>query len=90
MDTTYCLGTDRDAAGSAGQAGAPGFGTAQDERDASRTPPQTLSVQERRALISEAAHRRAARRGFTASITWQDWWAAECEVNAVTNSHSDV
>ena len=60
MDTTYCLGTDRDAAGSAGQAGAPGFGTAQDERDASRTPPQTLSVQERRALIFEAAVTREA------------------------------
>jgi hypothetical protein len=50
---------------------------------------KTLSAHERRTLISEAAHRRAARRGFTASLTWQDWWAAECEVNAVINSHRD-
>jgi hypothetical protein len=56
---------------------------------ATHTLSKIISAHERRPLIVEAAHRRAARRGLTANANWQDWWAAECEVNAMLASDFD-
>ena len=37
----------------------------------------------RHALIAEAAHRNAQTRGFAAGEEWQDWFAAEREVDGL-------
>ena len=48
----------------------------------SHTLAQTSSANARHTLIAEAAYHRAQTRGFAAGEDWQDWFAAEREVDA--------
>lgn len=45
-------------------------------------PPVTLSAEERRRRIAEAAYYRAERRGFVGGDSARDWLEAEAEVDA--------
>jgi hypothetical protein len=55
--------------------------------DGNRIESHTLaaanSADARHALIAEAAYHRAKKRGFGAGEDWQDWFAAEREVDAL-------
>jgi hypothetical protein len=55
--------------------------------DANRIENHTLtasnSANARHTLIAEAAYRMAQQRGFSAGEDWQDWFAAEREVDAL-------
>jgi len=54
-------------------------------RAAKGKPPQraAVSVEDRRAMIAEAAYLRAERRGFVPGHETEDWLAAEVEVDAL-------
>ncbi len=43
---------------------------------------RALSADERRAMIEAAAYRRAEERGFAPGYEWDDWFAAEREIDA--------
>jgi len=49
----------------------------------SHTLTASNSAEVRHALIAEAAHRNAQTRGFAAGEEWQDWFAAEREVDGL-------
>lgn len=54
-------------------------------RAAKEKPAQraAVSVEDRRAMIAEAAYLRAERRGFVPGYETEDWLAAEVEVDAL-------
>jgi hypothetical protein len=44
---------------------------------------QSNCANARHTLVAEAAYQRAQQRGFAAGEDWQDWFAAEREVDAL-------
>jgi len=51
---------------------------------ADETARREMSAEERRELIAERAYFRAAARGFSPGSEWDDWLAAEAEVESIT------
>jgi hypothetical protein len=54
-----------------------------DNRIESHTLARKNSAEARHALIAEAAYRKAQERGFVAGEEWQDWFAAEREIDGL-------
>lgn len=57
--------------------------TTQTSTQAKSPPRAAVSVDDRRAMIAEAAYLRAERRGFEPGHETEDWLAAEVEVDAL-------
>jgi hypothetical protein len=57
--------------------------TAQSNRIEKHSLSRTASARARHQLIAEAAYRRAEQRGFGPGEDWEDWFAAEREVDAL-------
>jgi hypothetical protein len=64
-------------------AAAPTAPRADDNRIESHTLARNDSADARHLLIAEAAYRRAQERGFAAGEDWQDWFAAEREIDGL-------
>ena len=72
----------RRASRAAAPAGAPQADTAAQPPLAQAALPAGISPARRRELIEESAYFRALRRGFQPGLEWEDWLAAEREVDA--------
>ena len=73
-DVTFSIGFD-----GAGAARRP----TDDNRIESHNLARAGSISARHALIAAAAYARAQQRGFSPGDDWQDWFAAECDVDAL-------
>jgi hypothetical protein len=61
----------------------PGTAHTDDNRIESHTLARKNSADARHSLIAEAAYRKAQERGFVAGEEWQDWFAAEREIDGL-------
>ena len=59
--------------------------TSTDRTTSVTRPPQTISADDRRRMIAEAAYYRAERRGFANGDPVTDWLAAEAEIEGRLN-----